>query len=112
MMLQDSFILQFVYATGVWSESEKPFCELIQCPFDIYGAGPRLEFEFTHMGYNGVVQFSCPPGFKLVGPTNATCQQDMEWHPPPPYCHRTFHHYIYYINPTLNDSSSITTTET
>jgi len=73
--------------SGVWSESEKPFCELIQCPFDIYGAGPRLEFDFTHMGYNGVVHFSCPPGFKLMGPTNATCQQDMEWHPPPPYCH-------------------------
>nr|CAH0104989.1 unnamed protein product [Daphnia galeata] len=73
--------------SGAWSENKQPFCELIQCPYDMDGADPRLEFDFLNgVGYQAMVKFSCPPGYQLIGPTNATCQSSMNWFPSPPSC--------------------------
>ncbi|KAI9565253.1 hypothetical protein GHT06_009036 [Daphnia sinensis] len=73
--------------SGLWSENRLPVCELIQCPYDMDGADPRLEFDFLNgVGYKAMVKFSCPPGYQLIGLNNATCQQNMDWFPPPPSC--------------------------
>ena len=76
---------------GRWSESTVPQCEFIQCPYDIDGADPRLEFDFLNgAGYGSMIKFSCPSGYQLVGPTNATCRENMNWYPPPAYCEGIF----------------------
>ncbi|XP_046444065.1 locomotion-related protein Hikaru genki-like [Daphnia pulex] len=73
--------------SGLWSETKQPVCELIQCPYDMDGADPRLEFDFLNgVGFQAMVKFSCPPGYQLIGPTNATCQKSMNWFPSPPSC--------------------------
>lgn len=33
---------------GLWSETRTPMCKLIECPYDIDGADPRLEFDFLN----------------------------------------------------------------
>lgn len=42
------------------------------------------------------VKFSCPPGYQLLGPNNATCRDDMNWYPSPPLCEGNLTLHLHY----------------
>ena len=70
---------------GQWS-SALPACQKIECPLELEGSDHRLEYEFSNNSYLGTARFSCPYGFRLLGPRVATCQKNMTWHPSAPTC--------------------------
>ena len=75
---------RFCLASGEWTGQE-PTCQVIHCqPLPSQMEHGRILGKDTV--YNSVVQFSCDPGYELVGPDRITCTQNKHWNDLFPVC--------------------------
>ncbi|XP_037798368.1 locomotion-related protein Hikaru genki-like [Penaeus monodon] len=70
--------------SGEWS-SVPPRCLVVQCPV-LAPDDPRLQLEESNTTYTGSAQFSCVPGFKLVGHRVVHCTANGTWSHDLPLC--------------------------
>ncbi|KAG8184166.1 hypothetical protein JTE90_010207 [Oedothorax gibbosus] len=71
-------------ASGAWSEAP-PYCEVIQCqPLNL--EDPHLRAGASNRSYGARVMFSCPPGYRLVGPPVIICLKNQTWSDVMPTC--------------------------
>ncbi|XP_076313314.1 locomotion-related protein Hikaru genki-like isoform X1 [Tachypleus tridentatus] len=71
-------------AVGRWSHAV-PICEVIQCSV-IVTESPHLIMSTRNHSYGTNVNFSCPTGYRLVGPSTVTCLRNETWSESPPVC--------------------------
>ncbi|XP_015794543.1 P-selectin-like, partial [Tetranychus urticae] len=74
------------YPNGTWSGSP-PSCLQITCE-PLAQPSPNGGLQGScNPGYIGEqCIFTCPPGYRLIGATNALCQQNGTWSAVPPFC--------------------------
>ncbi|XP_019614494.1 PREDICTED: uncharacterized protein LOC109462395 [Branchiostoma belcheri] len=69
-------------ADATWSGSA-PTCTRVQCPV---ASSPVNGDSSGSNFYQDVVQFTCDPGYDLVGDSSSTCQADRTWSSNTPSC--------------------------
>ncbi|XP_019629883.1 PREDICTED: E-selectin-like [Branchiostoma belcheri] len=67
---------------GTW-DGKSPTCTAVECPL----LSPHLNGKVTGTNsYGDVVNFTCEPGYKLVGTSSLTCLADGTWNGNPATC--------------------------
>ncbi|XP_030583129.1 E-selectin-like [Archocentrus centrarchus] len=75
-------------ASGHWSASQ-PLCVAIQCPAlynlenGFVSCGEDTDMRFS---YKNTCSFSCAQGYRMVGPSRATCTSAATWSQQMPHC--------------------------
>ena len=76
-----SFSLANKYLHGV------PFCISVPCP--ALNPPPRGRVEITSNGTTSVADYSCSPGYILIGVGQRTCSTDRTWTSAEPTCSKS-----------------------
>lgn len=65
----------------------KTICLALLCPvFEL--AHPALSVNVSSFEYQGIADFSCQPGYVLIGAASMYCQMSAQWSEPTPSCSR------------------------
>eukprot|EP00058_Branchiostoma_floridae_P001043 XP_002586531.1 hypothetical protein BRAFLDRAFT_106430 [Branchiostoma floridae] len=67
---------------GTWNE-KSPTCMAVQCPFLSH---PINGFVSGSNFYGDMSNFTCDPGYNLIGASSLTCLSDGTWSVRPPIC--------------------------
>ncbi|CAN7937170.1 unnamed protein product, partial [Ixodes hexagonus] len=70
---------------GTWTEP-LPKCLAVVCPRQLAPVGNGQVDTSAGFGFQAVVHYSCHHGYRLVGPSSRTCQEDGTWSGPQPVC--------------------------
>ncbi|XP_026873902.2 CUB and sushi domain-containing protein 1 [Electrophorus electricus] len=77
----------FCTEKGTWSASA-PQCRGVVCPFPHMKFGSRSSWFQQSYQTGNSVEFTCNPGWRLVGARTVTCGTDGKWKPALPKCIR------------------------
>ncbi|CAI5438708.1 unnamed protein product [Caenorhabditis angaria] len=69
---------------GNWSGNE-PTCEMVDCGKPQTITNGRVEVDSTT--YESIANYSCHPGYRLIGPDTLVCGDRAEWTPSVPFCY-------------------------
>ncbi|CAD6196273.1 unnamed protein product [Caenorhabditis auriculariae] len=69
---------------GKWS-GEEPVCQQVDCGRPSQIANGRV--DFTSTTFESQANYTCQPGFRVIGPETVLCSERAHWEPSTPFCY-------------------------